>query len=207
MEKLINGCNSLENIQEKVKINSQLEKELLQSMEPTQNLLSNIFTRQNLKNEPFKMFEPTTKTEMKTFWESVHLVNNSITMEDTSQKKVADKCGSGECDIYRSIRSDADIFKELKGLFDFISGPDDHYISFSEAYEKETTEEYCPSLQNRKSRNIRKDVEKKEGNSMDFSPTAQYEKNVRTIVKCVECNKPRVLYACHKILEEEFCLL
>jgi hypothetical protein len=35
MEKLINGCNSLEDIQEKAKINNQLEKELLQSMEPT----------------------------------------------------------------------------------------------------------------------------------------------------------------------------
>ncbi|GBB99355.1 hypothetical protein RclHR1_00350011 [Rhizophagus clarus] len=42
---------------------------------------------------------------------------------------------------------------------------------------------------------------------MDFSPTAQYGKNVRTIVKCVECNKPHVLYAHHKISEEEFCLL
>jgi hypothetical protein len=38
---------------------------------------------------------------------------------------------------------------------------------------------------------------------MDFSPTAQYGKNVRIIVKCVECNKPRVLYAHRKISEEE----
>ncbi len=44
MEKLINRCNSLENICEKVKINNQLEKELLQNMKSTQNLLNNIFT-------------------------------------------------------------------------------------------------------------------------------------------------------------------
>ncbi|GBB90338.1 hypothetical protein RclHR1_17260004 [Rhizophagus clarus] len=160
MEKLINRCNSLEDIWKKAKINSQLEKELLQNIEPTRNLLSNIFTCQNLKDEPFKIFEPATKTEMETFWESVHLVDDSITIEDTSQKKVADKispklqefmehccrkrqyffeikkCGSGECDICRPIKSDADIFKELK-----------------------------------------------------------------------ECNKPRILYARHKISEEEFCLL
>ncbi|PKK57493.1 hypothetical protein RhiirC2_825681, partial [Rhizophagus irregularis] len=91
MEKLINGCNSLEDIREKAKINNQLEEELLQSMEPTRDLLSSIFTRQNLKDEPFKMFKPATKTEMETFWESVHLVDDSITMDDTSQKKVADK--------------------------------------------------------------------------------------------------------------------
>ncbi|GES78781.1 hypothetical protein GLOIN_2v1717957 [Rhizophagus clarus] len=80
-------------------------------------------------------------------------------------------------------------------LPDPIPGSDGHYISFSEAYEKETIEEYCPSLQNRKSKNMSKDVEKKGGNSMDFSPTAQYGKNVKTIVKCVECSKSRVLYA------------
>ena len=63
-------------------------------MEPTQDLLSSIFTRQNLKNEPFKMFEPVTKAEMENFWESVHLVDDSITMEDTSQKKVANKAST-----------------------------------------------------------------------------------------------------------------
>ena len=88
MEKLISRCNSLEDICEKSKTNNQLEKELLQSMEPTQDLLSNLFTCQSLKDEPFKVFKPATKTEMKNFWESVHLVDDSITMEDTSQKKL-----------------------------------------------------------------------------------------------------------------------
>jgi len=90
-EKLISGCNSLEDIREKSKTNNQLEKELLHSMEPTRDLLSNLFTRQSLKDESFKVFEPATKTEMENFWESVHLVDDSITMEDTSQKKVANK--------------------------------------------------------------------------------------------------------------------
>ena len=91
MKKLISGCNSLEDIREKAKTNNQLEKELLQSMEPTWELLSNLFTRQSLKDESFKVFEPATKTELENFWESVHLVDDSITMEDTSQKKVANK--------------------------------------------------------------------------------------------------------------------
>ena len=43
MEKLISEYNSLEDMREKAKTNSQLEKELLQSMEPTWNLLSNLF--------------------------------------------------------------------------------------------------------------------------------------------------------------------
>ncbi|GBC01659.1 hypothetical protein RclHR1_04280016 [Rhizophagus clarus] len=168
MEKLISGCNSLEDMREKAKTNHQLEKELLQSMEPIRVLLSNLFTRQSLKDEFFKVFEPATKTEMENFWESVHLVDDSITIEDTSQKKVANKpklqefmehccqkclyffeikkCGNNECNICRPIRSNPDVFKELKGLPDPIPGPDDHYMSFSEVYEKKITEEHCPSL-------------------------------------------------------------
>ncbi|GBB99452.1 hypothetical protein RclHR1_35260001 [Rhizophagus clarus] len=91
MEKLISGCNSLEDMREKAKTNHQLEKELLQSMEPIRDLLSNLFTRQSFKDEFFKVFEPATKTEMENFWESVHLVDDSITIKDTSQKKVANK--------------------------------------------------------------------------------------------------------------------
>src|SRR4051794_21972425 len=89
MKKLISGCNSLEDMRKKAKTNNQLEKELLQSMEPTRDLLSSLFTHQSLKDESFKVFEPATKTEIENFWESVHLVDNSIIMKDTSQKKVA----------------------------------------------------------------------------------------------------------------------
>ena|SRR5277367_903426 len=71
------------------------------------------------------------------------------------------KCGNDECNICRPIRSNPDIFKELKGLPDPIPGPDDHYMSFSEVYEKETTEEHCPSLQNRKPRNVPSNIGKK----------------------------------------------
>ena len=91
MENLINSCNSMEDIREKAKTNNQLEKELLTSLEPTKELLGNIFERQSLKDESFELFEPATKLEMENFWESVHVIDDSITMDDTSQKKVANK--------------------------------------------------------------------------------------------------------------------
>ena len=50
-------------------------------------------------------------------------------------------------------------------------------------------------------------MEKKSGNGMDFSPTAQFAKNVRTVVKCTECNKPRVLYVRQKISDDQYQLL
>ncbi len=51
------------------------------------------------------------------------------------------KCGNDECSICKPIRSNPDIFKELKGLPDPIPGYDNHYMSFSEVYGKETTEQ------------------------------------------------------------------
>jgi hypothetical protein len=117
------------------------------------------------------------------------------------------KRGDNNCDICKPIKSDLNVFNELKRLPDPILGPDKHYISFSKVYVTEITEEYCPSLQKRKSRNMPNNIEKKEGNDMDFNPTAQFAKNVRTVIKCTECNKLRVLYAHRKISEEEYHLL
>ncbi|CAI2166770.1 4452_t:CDS:2, partial [Funneliformis geosporum] len=57
--------------------------------------------------------------------------------------------------------------------------PDNYYKLFSEVYSTDTTEMYCPSLQNRKSRNMPKKAEK----------------------------KFRVLYACRKISDEQYQLL
>jgi len=54
---------------------------------------------------------------------------------------------------------------------------------------------------------VPKKAEKTCGNDMDFSPTAQFAKNVRTVVKCTECDKPKVLYACQKISDEQYQLL
>ncbi|CAI2186741.1 954_t:CDS:2, partial [Funneliformis geosporum] len=79
-------------------------------------------------------------------------------------------------------------------LPDPIPGLDNHYMSFSEVYEMKITEQYCPSLQNKKSQNIP-------------IMSAQFGKNVWTVIKCVKCNKPRVLYACRKLSEEEYLLL
>ncbi|GES92876.1 uncharacterized protein LOC109590753 [Rhizophagus clarus] len=152
MENLINGCNSMEDIREKVKINNQLEKELLASLKPTKKLLSNIFERQSLKDELFEVFEPATKLEMKNFWKSPKL---QAFMKHCCRKCQyffeIKKCGEVECFICKPIRSDPEIFKELKGLPNPIPGPDNHYKPFSEVYSTNTTETHCPSLQNRKS--------------------------------------------------------
>jgi len=67
-ENIINTCNNIEDIREKAKESSQLENELLESLQPTIELLSSIFERQSLKEEKFKTFEAATKRDIENFW-------------------------------------------------------------------------------------------------------------------------------------------
>jgi len=67
------------------------------------------------------------------------------------------------------------------------------YKTFEELYGTETTEEFRPSAQKLT----------KESQGMGFSPSAQYAKNVGTVVQCGECEKWRVLYSKIKLNNEE----
>ena len=67
------------------------------------------------------------------------------------------------------------------------------YKIFEELYGTETTKEFHLSVQKLT----------KESQGMGFSPSAQYAKNVGTVIQCGECNKWRVLYSKSKLNNEE----
>jgi hypothetical protein len=90
-ENLINNCNNIEEIREKGRQFPMLEREIIESLRPTKELLNNVFCRQSLKDRNFSTFDPATKTEMERIFESVHVVDDTITMDDTTHKKVANK--------------------------------------------------------------------------------------------------------------------
>src|SRR6266542_563589 len=90
-ENIINTCNNIKDIYEKAKESSQLKNELLESLQPTIELLSSIFERQSLKEEKFKTFEAATKQDIENFWEYVLMVDNTLNIEDNSYKKVINK--------------------------------------------------------------------------------------------------------------------
>jgi len=90
-ENIIKTCNNIEDIREKAKESSQLENELLESLQPTIELLSSIFERQSLKKEKFQTFEVTTKQDIKNFWEYVLMVDKTLNIKDNSYKKVINK--------------------------------------------------------------------------------------------------------------------
>ena len=90
-ENIIKTCNNIEDIREKAKESSQLENELLESLQPTIELLSSIFERQSLKEEKFQTFEAATKQDIENFWEYVLMVDKTLNIEDNSYKKVINK--------------------------------------------------------------------------------------------------------------------
>ena len=106
------------------------------------------------------------------------------------------KCGSLECTICKPPRLPKEKFVELKSLPDPTPGSDNHYLSFSQVFGKNTTEEHRPSL------NI-----KKQKKTLPFSTSVQHVKNVDMMVLCDECDMWRLLYCKTKLKKTQRALL
>ncbi|CAB4486415.1 unnamed protein product [Rhizophagus irregularis] len=125
--------------------------------------MENLIKRLELKEEPFETFKPASEEEMTVLWNSLLLIDDSLTIEDNSKK-------NGK-----------------------------KYKSFEELYGKETTEEYRPSLKEKKKSN-------ENNNEMGFRPSAQHCKNVGTLIQCGECDKWHVndvIYSKSKLSSHE----
>ncbi|UZO16311.1 uncharacterized protein OCT59_007700 [Rhizophagus irregularis] len=122
----------------------------------------------SLKDEPFETFTAASETEMERFWETIQLVDGSVTNEDCTAEHIKQrpllqeflehcctakhysftikKCGEPSCTICRSPRCSPEDFEQLYRLPDPVPGEDMHYKSFEELYGKQTTEDHRPSL-------------------------------------------------------------
>ena len=82
----------------------------------------------------------------------------------------------------------------------------EHYKNFDDVYGMDTHESYCPSVQVRKEKsdkNRRAKTQKRRDKQMPWTGNAQRAKNVGMTIKCMDCNKPRCLYALKKITDDE----
>jgi hypothetical protein len=86
-------------------------------------------------------------------------------------------------------------------------GEDMHYKSFEVLYGKETTENHRPSLKNTKMKMKGKMVSTRVKHTMPFCPSAARTKNVGIIVRCIECEKPRLLFSAKKLTEKDKTIL
>jgi hypothetical protein len=215
-EEIMKYCNSMEDIRNKAKEESQLKEQLLNSLYPTIELMENLIKRLELKEEPFDTFKAASDEEIITLWNSLLLIDNSLTMEDNSKKSIQNKseflefynhccrsrhyffeikkCGSLDCNICKPVRCDSETWLKVHNFPDPVPTTDGKkYKSFEELYGQETTEEYRPSL----------NETKKSKNEMGFKSSAQNCKNVGTLVQCGECDKWRVIYSKSKLSSED----
>ena len=123
------------------------------------------------------------------------MIDESLTTEDNSKKSIQNKfkflefynhccrsrhyffeikkCGLLDCHICKPIRCDSETWLKVHNFPDPIPTLDNKkYKSFEELYGQETTEEYRPSLKEKK----------KSNNEMGFKSSTQNCKNVGTLV-------------------------
>ena len=180
---------------------------------PCINLISETFSRLKLKDEKFKVYEPSTHKEINKLFTDVGLdktLKPNDTMTKFSQRpELAQylsryarertyfvslkKCGSRDCIICKPPRLNDQDFRRLNHLPDPIPGTDDHYKEFSEAFGNETTEEAMSSLKTSKDRR----------HKIPFNPVKQHASNTGLIIECNECSKPRLVYIAKRLTEPE----
>src|SRR5438045_7228635 len=181
--------------------------------------MENLLQRLELKEESFDTFKAASDEEMTTLWNSLLLIDDSLTMEDNSKKSIQSKfkflefynhccrshhyffeikkCGLSDCHICKPVRCDPETWLEVHNFPNPIPTIDGKkYKSFEELYGQETTEEFRPSLKEKKKSN-------EDHNEMGFRPSAQNCKNVGTLIQCGECDKWRVIYSKSKLSSQE----
>lgn len=81
-------CGTMNEIRKIAEENSALKIDLAASLQAPINLVRSVFNRQFLKDEPFKTFTAASETEMERFWETIQLVDDSVTNEDRTTEHI-----------------------------------------------------------------------------------------------------------------------
>ena len=213
-ESAVQNCNNLQQLRKAADVR---RDELSSSLKPTVDLLHDVFTRLELKGEPFEMYEAASDDEIEEFWSVLLLIDASLTREDATRKHISKKsdicvflkhcckarhysfqikkCASSSCTICKPVCMNSDVFSaELHFLPDPIPNDDGHYKCFADVYGQDTSEQYRPSLHTSK-RNAKQ--------SLGFTPSQQHVRNVGLLVQCEECDMWRLLFCRHKLNYQE----
>src|SRR4051812_26321749 len=87
-EKLISKCGTMNEIRKAAEEKPTLKADLITSLQAPINLVHSVFNRQFLKDEPFETFTAASETEMERFWETIQLVDDSVTDEDRTTEHI-----------------------------------------------------------------------------------------------------------------------
>ncbi len=184
-----------------------LQDAIADSLEAPKTLLYSLFRRLKLKDEPVREFHASSDCDIDAFWDVIREVDDTLTQNDTTAKLLLPKkklqaffdshckrrhymfsvmkCTDASCLVCKPPRLPEDVFQSLHHIPDPVP-KGEHYQDFSAAYGTETSEQHKPSSKGNSG---------SKSHGMPFSPSAQYAKNVGTVVQCSECSKWRLMYA------------
>ena len=91
LENLMKRCNSMEEIRTCSNNEPQLKNGLIDSLQVPISLMEGIFEWLLLKDEPFLTYKSATEEEIKSLWESLLEIEDSLDMDDRTKKDIKDK--------------------------------------------------------------------------------------------------------------------
>ena len=212
LEQAIKYKNNLTAIRSAIEENTNLEPAILGSVTPVIDLLNERFSRMKLKGTAVKVRPAATQDEVIDNFEAVHFIDSSLTMGNLNQatlKNATDlqafmdahcnsthylfqvkKCGKESCSYccQHPVRLPQSEFERLSFVpLPLLNATKDHYKKFEELYGKVPSEVDRPSLTPTATSDA-KEADKENRKLLVAS-------KVRNVIVCVECRKPRCVFA------------
>ena len=208
---IIDSCKNLDDLR---KHESEIKKDWQKSVQPIVDTLISRTERLSLKDIPFQCHKPSTDKELDSFIEKTAELDPELPTKKRDQKlqkkelKACQKyqdflkahCNEGHY-AFQIRKCEDKKCCERKELVNWLPYPipdDDkpgHYKSFNDISNTDPTEKYLPSFIN----DPKKVAEEIQG-CKSSTLTAQ---NVRDVVKCSTCKKPRCIYATRALSNRE----
>ena len=210
IEGILSSCDGLKDIRVADEENPGLDvkKKVIESVYPCKELLKDVIERCTFSKEALTVLDASTDDEIDQMWSEMKKVDESVSRDDKSKVKIekkeefqvfyknhclnrhyffsVKKCKDSNCKFHSMPRGED--FDSVHHLPDPVPNGE-RYKPFEEVYGTVTTEEYRPSISNKAK------VDKR----IPFNPSGQTALNVRQVITCSECSKPRVLHSSRKV--------
>lgn len=206
-------CNSLADMRKAAEKYPNFREDTLDSMASVKVLLTDLFQRLQLKDEPFSVASAATIPDIEAICEFVTRIDTELDCTGSMRKSILSthpvfkqfydhccrsrhyffeikKCGQPTCQFCLPINLPQEVFSRLQPFPDPTpSGVDAHYLPFDEVFGTSTSECSRPSLQKKPQRK----------KTLPFHGVLQHVKNVDMMLECTECDMWRLLYSKKKL--------
>ncbi|XP_070559193.1 uncharacterized protein [Ptychodera flava] len=224
-------CGSMADIRERSKKQADLRDKWVEVVEPLQSLVRNRFTRLKLKEEAIQAMDPVADVEIDHLKQHLQAAFPDLAT-DKLQKAHTQKVKSytswmdkhsrqrqycfqiRKCDDTMCCTPKKTVMDDLEWLPDpVLQENGEHYKQYSEVKGTDTTENDRPSLtvtKVSKQRSSQSEVPQSESESVSVQRASPQCSNItfsaqtaRASLQCVECRKPRVIYAKTKLSQTD----